>query len=144
MEKDKINLINTTYQCVKNILMTTDNFINDIKNEKLQQLVIKKISEYDLILDECKILMKSNNSELIELGFFEKYQNLINLKIASLSKKNTFEISEIIYLAICEIMPKLYSYLIFTDYDELELIKKLITINEEFLSELKSYFIIKD
>lgn len=144
MENEKINLINLTNQSIKSILMTLDNFINDIKNEKLKQLVIEKISKYDLLIDECKIMIKSYNAELEDLGFFEKYQNLINLKVAGLTKKNTFEISEIIYLTICEIMPKLYSNLYFTGLDELELVKKLISLNETLLEDLKPFFIIED
>ncbi len=143
MEKEKINLINLTNQSIKTILMTLDNFIIDIKNEKLKNLIAENISKYDVLIDECKMLIKSYNQELEDLNFFEKYQNLISLKISSLTKKNTFEIAEIVYLTITETMPKLYS-LLTHNYDETELIKKLISQNEEFIENLKSFFIIED
>lgn len=143
MEKERINLINLTNQSIKTILMTLDNFIIDIKNEKLKNLIAENISKYDVLIDECKMLIKSYNQELENLNFFEKYQNLISLKISSLTKKNTFEIAEIVYLTITETMPKLYS-LLTHNYDETELIKKLISQNEEFIENLKSFFIIED
>lgn len=143
MEKEKINLINLTNQSIKTILMTLDNFIIDIKNEKLKNLIAENISKYDVLIDECKMLIKSYNQELEDLNFFEKYQNLISLKISSLTKKNTFEIAEIVYLTITETMPKLYS-LLTHNYDETELIKKLISQNEEFIENLKSFFIIEE
>lgn len=143
MEKERINLINLTNQSIKTILMTLDNFIIDIKNEKLKNLIAENISKYDVLIDECKMLIKSYNQELENLNFFEKYQNLISLKISSLTKKNTFEIAEIVYLTITETMPKLYS-LLTHNYDETELIKKLISQNEEFIENLKSFFIIEE
>ncbi len=143
MEKERINLINLTNQSIKTILMTLDNFIIDIKNEKLKNLIAENISKYDVLIDECKMLIKSYNQELENLNFFEKYQNLISLKISSLTKKNTFEIAEIVYLTITETMPKLYS-LLTHNYDETELIKKLISQNEEFIENLKAFFIIDD
>ena len=141
MEKENINIINITNQVVKTILMTIDNFITDIKNEKLKNLLAENISKYDIIVGECKMLIKSYNCELEDLNFFEKYQNLISLKISSLTKKNTYEIAEIIYLAITETMPKLYSLLAYNSLDEIELVKKLISQNESFIDNLKPFFI---
>ena len=137
-------LINLTNQTIKMISMTLDNFINDIKNDKVSKLVINMISKYDLLIDECKVLMKSYKKEVEDVNFFEKYQNLISLKIANISKKNTYEISETIYLSVVETMPKLYKNLIYKDLDEVELIKKLITLNEDFIENLKQFFVIED
>lgn len=139
--QDNINLINTTYQVSKQILQTIDNFLTEIKNEKLQKLCANFVSCYDLIVDECKILIKSYKTELEEIGFFDKYQNLISLKISNLTKKSTFEIAEILYLTICETNPKLYSFLNKTDIDEVNLIKKLLTTNEDFIENLKQFFV---
>lgn len=144
MENKGINIINITNQSIKTILMTIDNFINDIKNEKLKNLLAENINKFDTLVDECKILAKSYNEELENLNFFEKYQNLISLKISSLTKKNTYEIAEIIYLSITETMPKLYSLLNNTNLDETELAKKLITQNENLIDNLKQFFIIED
>ncbi len=144
MENKEINIINITNQSIKTILMTIDNFINDIKNEKLKNLLAENINKFDTLVDECKILAKSYNEELEDLNFFEKYQNLISLKISSLTKKNTYEIAEIIYLSITETMPKLYSLLNNTNLDETELAKKLITQNENLIDNLKQFFIVED
>ena len=144
MENKEINIINITNQSIKTILMTIDNFINDIKNEKLKNLLAENINKFDTLVDECKILAKSYNEELEDLNFFEKYQNLISLKISSLTKKNTYEIAEIIYLSITETMPKLYSLLNNTNLDETELAKKLITQNENLIDNLKQFFILED
>ena len=144
MENKEINIINITNQSIKTILMTIDNFINDIKNEKLKNLLAENINKFDTLVDECKILAKSYNEELEDLNFFEKYQNLISLKISSLTKKNTYEIAEIIYLSITETMPKLYSLLSNTNLDETELAKKLITQNENLIDNLKQFFIVED
>lgn len=144
MENKEINIINITNQSIKTILMTIDNFINDIKNEKLKNLLAENINKFDTLVDECKILAKSYNEELEDLNFFEKYQNLISLKISSLTKKNTYEIAEIIYLSITETMPKLYSLLNNTNLDETDLVKKLITQNENLIDNLKQFFIVED
>ena len=144
MENKEINIINITNQSIKTILMTIDNFINDIKNEKLKNLLAENINKFDTLVDECKILAKSYNEELEDLNFFEKYQNLISLKISSLTKKNTYEIAEIIYLSITETIPKLYSLLNNTNLDETELAKKLITQNENLIDNLKQFFIVED
>lgn len=142
MEK-QIDAINLTYQSVKSIMQVIDNFILDIKNEKLMKLCTKMLSEYDLIIDECKLIMKSYKKEIEDVGFFEKYQNLISLKIANLKKKNTFEIASNIYLSVVETMPNLYHSLM-NKTEDLEIVKKLINLNEEFITHLKTYFLINE
>ena len=139
--KVSVSLINNAYQLTKSILSTIDNFMTDIKNEKLQKLCAENVSKFDLIIDECKMLIKTYNEEIEDINFFDKYQNLISLKLASLTKKSTYEISEIIFLSICETLPKLYSLLIYNDLDEILLIKKLLKQNEEFLENLKQFFV---
>ena len=62
------------------------------------------------------------------------------IRNANISKKNTYEIAETIYLSVVETMPKLYKNLIYKDLDEVELIKKLITLNEDFIENLKQFF----
>lgn len=140
MEK-QIDAINLTYQNVKSIMQVIDNFILDINNDKLKQLCTKMLAEYDLIIDECKLIMKSYKKEIEDVGFFEKYQNLISLKIANLKKKNTFEIASNIYLAVAETNPNLYHTLI-NDNLDLDIVKKLINLNEEFITHLKTYFVL--
>ena len=142
-EKNSKNLINLAHQTSKSILSVIDNFILEIKNEKLKKLCLNNISEYDLIVDECKILMKSYNQQPKDVGFFEKYQQLISLKISSLNKKNTYEITKILYLSIIEQMPELYSKLTFEE-DEISIIKKLIKLNEDFIENLKQFFVVND
>jgi len=144
METEKIELINLVNSLAKTILTTTDNFINNIENEKLKKIIANYINKLDTLVDECKLLIKSYNKELEDINFFEKYQNLISLKIANLTKKTTCEIAEILYLTISNTMPKLYSKLILNELDEITLVKKLISVNEEFLNNLKPMFIIKD
>lgn len=134
------NTLNISYQSIKSILNTIDTFIGDIENEKLKSICEKKISEYDLLLDECKLLFRGIKKDPEEVGFFEKYQNLINLKIASIKKKDTFSISEYLYLSTMETQPILYS-LLKEKIDEIDIVKKLISINEDFISSLKNCFI---
>lgn len=134
------NTLNISYQSIKSILNTIDTFIGDIENEKLKSICEKKISEYDLLLDECKLLLRGIKKDPEEVGFFEKYQNLINLKIASIKKKDTFFISEYLYLSTMETQPILYS-LLKEKIDEIDIVKKLISINEDFISSLKNCFI---
>lgn len=136
------NLINSAYQSAKQISNSIDNFLVDIKNEKFQKILLENLTKYDLIIDECKMLMKTYNCCLEDVGFFDKYQNLISLKIANLTKKSTFEIAEILYLTICETNPKLYSLLALNDLDEIDLIKKLLQTNEDFIENLKQFFIL--
>lgn len=134
------NTLNISYQSIKSILNTIDTFIGDMENEKLKSICEKKISEYDLLLDECKLLLRGIKKDPEEVGFFEKYQNLINLKIASIKKKDTFFISEYLYLSTMETQPILYS-LLKEKIDEIDIVKKLISINEDFISSLKNCFI---
>ncbi len=134
------NTLNISYQSIKSILNTIDTFIGDMENEKLKSICEKKISEYDLLLDECKLLFRGIKKDPEEVGFFEKYQNLINLKIASIKKKDTFFISEYLYLSTMETQPILYS-LLKEKIDEIDIVKKLISINEDFISSLKNCFI---
>ena len=102
---EKINLINQT---IESVLQVVNNYVLDCKNEKLKKLCTKIIGDYEIILDECKIIAKNYKNKLTDLSFFEKYSNLISIKIASINKKNTFEISKNIYFSVCEIMPNLY------------------------------------
>lgn len=141
--KKSIEILNLTNQSVKYITNVIDNFIVEIKNEKLQKLCTNKISEYETIIDECKLIAKSYKSQLEDISFFEKYQNMISLKIAKLSVKSTFEIAKNVYLAVVETLPDLYHELINTD-EELEIVKKLIDKNEEFISNLKQFFVVNE
>lgn len=138
------NIINSSYQSAKQIVGTIDNFLLDIKNEKFKNICANFVQKFDLIIDECKMLAKAYNSELEETNFFDKYQNIISLKIANLTKKTTFEIAEILYLCVCEELPKLYSFLIFSDLDEISLVKKLISTGEEFVENIKQFFVVSD
>ena len=137
---EKINLINQTIQSV---LQVINNYVLDCENEKLKKLCTKIISDYEIIIDECKIIAKNYKKELTDLSFFEKYSNLIAIKLANINKKNTFEISKNIYLAICEIMPNLYHSLL-DECDENEIIKRLINLNEEYINKLKSFFVLNE
>lgn len=142
MENSKnLDLINTSYQTSKQILQVLDNFLTEIKNEKFQKVCANFVSDYDLIIDECKMLVKSYNKELEEIGFFDKYQNIISLKISNLTKKTDYEIAEILYLTVCESNPRLYSLLSFSEYDEINLIKKILSLNEEFIDSLNQFFV---
>ncbi len=141
---NSVNIINSSYQIAKQIEKTIDNFLLEIKPEKFKNLCANFVQQYGVIIDECKMLIKSYNREIEEANFFDKYQNIISLKIANLTKKSTFEIAEILYLTICETNPKLYSFLIFSDLDEINLIKKLISTNEEFVESLKQFFVSQD
>ncbi len=141
MEDKSIEIINLAYQTSSQILTTLDNFITDIKNEKLQQLCADFVARYDLISDECKMLVKAKGETLDKENFFDKYQNLISLKISNLTKKTTFQIAEIIYVTLFETNPKLYSFLLFDDKDEISLIKKILSLNEEFANNLKPFFV---
>ncbi|MGN1207968.1 MAG: hypothetical protein ACI4TI_00670 [Christensenellales bacterium] len=141
MENKNTEIINSVYQTAKQILDQLDNFLTEIKNEKFQKLCAQFVSRYDVIVDECKMLIKAYNQELEELNFFDKYQNLISLKISNLTKKSTFEIAEILYLAVCETNPKLYSFLLFDDLDEISLVKKVLSTNEDFVESLKPFFV---
>ena len=144
MEKEILEkLLEVTYRSAKCILSTIDTFVLDIKNEKLKNLCENKIAEYDLILDECKLIARGIKKDLDDVGFFEKYQSLINLKIASIKKKDTFSIAEYLYLSIVENQPSLY-HLLKNDIDEIEIVKKTISINEDFIQNLKNCFIIED
>lgn len=139
--KESINLINSSYQISKQILQYIDNFLTEIKCEKFQKFCANFVSRYDVIVDECKMLIKSYNTELEEIGFFDKYQNIISLKISNLTKKSTFEVAEILYLTVCETNPKLYSLLSYYDLDEIDLVKKLLATNIEFIEGLKQFFV---
>lgn len=141
--KEQIEAINKTYQSIVSITTVINNFVLDIKNDKLQKLCTKMLSDYDLLIDECKLIMKSYKKEIEDIGFFEKYQNIISLKIANLKKKNTYEIASNIYLSIVETMPNLYHFLS-NNIIDLDIVKKLINLNEEFITNLKSYFLIND
>lgn len=141
MENKNTEIINSVYQTAKQILDQLDNFLTEIKNEKFQKFCAQFVSRYDVIVDECKMLIKAYNQELEELNFFDKYQNLISLKISNLTKKSTFEIAEILYLAVCETNPKLYSFLLFDDLDEISLVKKVLSTNEDFVESLKPFFV---
>lgn len=142
MENSKnLDLINTSYQTSKQILQVLDNFLTEIKNEKFQKVCANFVSDYDLVIDECKMLVKSYNKELEEIGFFDKYQNIISLKISNLTKKTDYEIAEILYLTVCESNPRLYSLLSFSEYDEINLIKKILSLNEEFIDSLNQFFV---
>ncbi|MBE5746389.1 MAG: hypothetical protein E7359_03790 [Clostridiales bacterium] len=136
----KFEAINLTYQSAKSIITVIDNFVLDIKNEKLQKLCTKTLNELEVIADECRLIMKSNKLEIEDIGFFEKYQNLISLKIANLKKKTTFEIASNIYLSVVETLPNLYKAL--SENEETsEIVKKLISLNEDFSQNLKKFFI---
>jgi len=138
-----LEIINLTNQSIKSVLQTIDNFIVDIENDKLKKLCTKIITDYETILDELKLISKSYKKELEDIGFFEKYQNMISLKIAKLNTKTTFEIAKNLYLAVVETLPNLYHQLINTD-EELEIVKRLIDTNEEFIESLKSFFVLNE
>lgn len=142
MEKN-IEIINLTNQSIKSITLVIDNFIIDIENKKLQKLLTDKVSEYETLIDECKLIMKSYKKELEDIGFFEKYQNMISLKIAKLNTKSTFEVAKLIYLSVVETMPDLYHLLLNTN-EELEIVKKLINTNEDFIENLKQFFVLNE
>ena len=137
------NLINLINQSTKSILQVIDNFIVKIESEKLKKLTSNKINEYDLIIEECKMIMKDFDKTPEDMCFFDKYQNLISLKLSSLKKITDIDICENIYLAISETMPDLYKELNCLD-DEKKLLLKLIEINEDYLANLKPLFRIED
>jgi len=141
--KKSVEIINLTNQSIRSVLQTIDNFIVEIQNEKLKKLCAKVINDYETILDELKLIMKSYKKELEDIGFFEKYQNLISLKIAKLNTKTTFEIAKNLYLSVVETIPDLYNQLIYND-EELEIVNRLIKINEEFIENLKQFFVINE
>lgn len=142
MEKT-VDIINNSYQTIKSIMLVIDNFILDIDNKKLKKLCTKKTNDYEELIDECRLIMKSYKKEIEDIGFFEKYQNLISLKIAKLNTKSSFEIAKNIYLAVVETLPDLYHLLINTN-EELEIAKRLINTNEDFINSLKTFFVLNE
>lgn len=141
--KKSVEIINLTNQSIRSVMQAIDNFIVEIQNEKLKKLCAKVINDYETILDELKLIMKSYKKELEDIGFFEKYQNLISLKIAKLNTKTTFEIAKNLYLSVVETIPDLYNQLIYND-EELEIVNRLIKINEEFIENLKQFFVLNE
>ncbi len=139
--KVSVELINTTNIEAKKMLDIVENFLVDIKNNKFQKLCLDFTSKLDVVVDECKILIKTYNTELKENNFFDKYQSIISLKLASLTKKSTTDFAEIFFISTSQALPQLYSQLIYQDLDEIALVKKLIKIFEEFLVNLKQFFL---
>lgn len=137
-----MEIINLVNQSIESTLQVVNNFVVEIENDKLKKLCAKIIGDYEVILDECKMIAKNYKKDIENLGFFEKYQNIISLKLANISNKNTYEISKNIYLSICECMPELYHSLTL-DCDETSIAKRLIELNEEYIKELKSFFVIE-
>ena len=72
--KEQIEAINKTYQSIVSITTVINNFVLDIKNDKLQKLCTKMLSDYDLLIDECKLISNNNYNDNVKLRLRGKFK----------------------------------------------------------------------
>lgn len=141
MNKDSEKIINLINSTVNLLSHTLENVVADVEDNKLKNYFCELLNKFEVISNDCKMILKADNKEIDKLGFLEKAQNLISIKLSN--PKQTREHAKIFYLNCCEFLPDLYfakSDLTLCENEEKSSIINLIELIETSIDKMKEFF----
>lgn len=138
METINVNLLTRIYQNAKCGTISIEETIDKIKEPALKELLSNQQATYDVIISECAMISK----DVKDNNFFKKIKQTAMIGLSTLTDKSPRNISQMMIQnttsGMIDTIKALYDYGC-ADENILKLGKKLQSVQEKFIDDLKLY-----
>lgn len=141
IESDK-KLLTRIYQDAKIGTLAIEEVIKKTQNEKFKELISNQQNQYDLIAKEADVIAKANDVSLPDNNFFKKIKQIAMINLSLLANCTDRRIAEMMItgtvMGIIDAIKSIYD-LEDSESEILALAKKLQTLQEKYVEDLKQY-----
>ena len=142
MNEQSQKLLTRLYQDAKIGELGTEEVLDRCTDDKFKEIISNQMSQYNLISKECETIAKTNKIELPDNNFFKKIKQVTMINLSLLFNNSDRHIAEMMItgtvMGIIDAIKALYD-LSKSDEEILNIGRKLQTMQEKYVEELKKY-----
>ena len=140
-------LLNKIYLTCKTSTNSIEDVITSAKNKDFQTAISTQHAKYEVIIKECEMLAKAQETELEQVDCLTKFKHWAIVKVGTIIDCSTAYLAKMLYTGIsCQIVELIQQTCEYknADKDILNLAEKLQNLQEQNLHEVKKHLCDKD